>query len=110
MYAAVYIINNNKNNKLYLTKIEDLLNEYKNDKDEVMGEIVKRKNRYLSLEYDKNIDINKVGKSGFTTKGVGHGFGLSIVKDIAKTNPEIETFNSKESNKFIQTAMIYFKK
>ena len=49
--------NNNKNNKLYLTKIEDLLNEYKNDKDEVMGEIVKRKNRYLSLEYDKNIDI-----------------------------------------------------
>ncbi len=64
----------------------------------------------ISNTYDKNIDINKVGKSGFTTKGVGHGFGLSIVKDIAKTNPEIETFNSKESNKFIQTAMIYFKK
>ena len=60
--------------------------------------------------YDKNTDINKVGKSGFTTKGVGHGFGLSIVKDIAKTNSEIETFSSKESDKFIQTAMIYFKK
>ena len=64
----------------------------------------------ISNTYDKNIDINKVGKSGFTTKGTGHGFGLSIVKDIARTNPEIETFNSKESNKFIQTAMIYFKK
>lgn len=60
--------------------------------------------------YDKNTDINKVGKSGFTTKGVGHGFGLSIVKDIAKTNSEIETFSSKESDKFIQTAMIYYKK
>ena len=75
---------------------------------------LKDKDDYLLLTisntYDKNIDINKVGKSGFTTKGVGHGFGLSIVKDIAKTNPEIETFNSKESNKFIQTAMIYFKK
>ena len=64
----------------------------------------------ISTTYDKNMDINKVGKSGFTTKGVGHGFGLSIVKDIAKTNSEIETFSSKESDKFIQTAMIYFKK
>lgn len=33
----------------------------------------------ISNTYDKNTDINKVGKSGFTTKGVGHGFGLSIV-------------------------------
>lgn len=64
----------------------------------------------ISNTYDKNTDINKVGKSGFTTKGVGHGFGLSIVKDIAKTNSEIETFSSKESDKFIQTAMIYYKK
>lgn len=64
----------------------------------------------ISNTYDKNTDINKVGKSGFTTKGAGHGFGLSIVKDIAKTNSEIETFSSKESDKFIQTAMIYFKK
>lgn len=64
----------------------------------------------ISNTYDKNTDINKVGKSGFTTKGVGHGFGLSIVKDIAKTNSEIETFSYKESDKFIQTAMIYFKK
>ena len=64
----------------------------------------------ISKTYDKNTDINKVGKSGFTTKGVGHGFGLSIVKDIAKTNSEIETFSSKESDKFIQTAMVYYKK
>lgn len=64
----------------------------------------------ISNTYDKNTDINKVGKSGFTTKGVGHGFGLSIVKDIAKTNSEIDTFNSKDSDKFIQTAMIYYKK
>lgn len=64
----------------------------------------------ISNTYDKNTDINKVGKSGFTTKGVGHGFDLSIVKDIAKTNSEIETFSSKESDKFIQTAMIYYKK
>lgn len=64
----------------------------------------------ISNTYDKNTDINKVGKSGFTTKGAGHGFGLSIVKDIARSNPEIETFSSKEQGKFIQTAMVYYKK
>ena len=85
----------------------------KSEEKEIEVEL-KDKDDYLLLTisntYDRNIDINKVGKSGFTTKGVGHGFGLSIVKDIAKTNPEIETFSSKESDKFIQTAMIYFKK
>ena len=64
----------------------------------------------ISNTYDKSADINKVGKSGFTTKGAGHGFGLSIVKDIARTNSEIETFSSKETDKFLQTAMVYYKK
>lgn len=85
----------------------------KSEEKEIEVEL-KDKNDYLLLTisntYDKEVDINNVGKSGFTTKGVGHGFGLSIVKDIAKTNSEIETFSSKESDKFIQTAMIYYKK
>ena len=85
----------------------------KSEEKEIEVELKDKDERLLltiSNTYDKNTDINKVGKSGFTTKGVGHGFGLSIVKDIAKTNSEIETFSSKESDKFIQTAMIYFKK
>lgn len=85
----------------------------KSEEKEIEVEL-KDKDDYLLLTisntYDKNIDINKVGKLGFTTKGVGHGFGLSIVKDIAKTNSEIETFSSKEDDKFIQTAMVYYKK
>ena len=85
----------------------------KSEEKEIEVEL-KDKDDYLLLTisntYDKTIDINKVGKSGFTTKGVGHGFGLSIVKDIAKTNSEIETFSSKEDDKFIQTAMVYYKK
>ena len=85
----------------------------KSDEKEMEIEL-KNKDSYLLLTisntYDKSVDINKVGKSGFTTKGVGHGFGLSIVKDISKTNQDIETFSTKEDNKFIQTAMIYLKK
>lgn len=32
--------------------------------------------------YDNKTDVNKIGKKGYSTKGAGHGFGLSIVKDI----------------------------
>lgn len=47
----------------------------KSEEKEIEVEL-KDKDDYLLLTisntYDKNIDINKVGKSGFTTKGVGH--------------------------------------
>ena len=47
--------NNNKNNKLYKAKVEEMLKEYRVDKEVVEEEITKRRNRYLSLEYDKNL-------------------------------------------------------
>ena len=52
--------NNNKNNKLYKAKVEEMLKEYQVDKEVVEEEITKRRNRYLSLEYDKNIDEHNV--------------------------------------------------
>ena len=48
--------NNNKNNKLYKAKVEEMLKEYQVDKEVVEEEITKRRNRYLSLEEDPNID------------------------------------------------------
>ena len=48
--------NNNKNNKIYKAKVEEMLKEYQVDKEVVEGEITKRRNRYLSLEDDPNID------------------------------------------------------
>ena len=57
--------NNKKNEKLYQEKIEELLKKYKETKEVVLSEILKRKKRYESLEYDKRIDtlaqeINKL--------------------------------------------------
>lgn len=50
--------------------------------------------------YDNKTDVNKIGKKGYSTKGAGHGFGLSIVKDISKNNPNIESFSDISDNKF----------
>lgn len=60
--------------------------------------------------YDNKTDVNKIGKKGYSTKGAGHGFGLSIVKDISKNNPNIESFSDVSDNKFKQTVLIYYKK
>lgn len=59
----------------------------------------------ISNTYNKNVDINKVGKKGFSTKGAGHGYGLSIVKDIAKNNDKIETY-SDPNDKFYKQVII----
>lgn len=60
--------------------------------------------------YDNKTDVNKIGEKGYSTKGAGHGFGLSIVKDISKNNPNIESFSDISDNKFKQTVLIYYKK
>lgn len=63
----------------------------------------------ISNSCDDNIDIEKFGKNRYTTKGIGHGFGLSIVKEIVKSNDRIETITEKETNIFTQIIMVDFR-
>ena len=63
----------------------------------------------ISNTFKNNEEIKQIGKKGFTTKGTGHGYGLSIVKDINKHNDNIETFSDIENDKFIQNVLIYYK-
>ena len=62
----------------------------------------------ISNTFNLENNIKQIGKRGFTTKGIGHGYGLSIVKDITKHNNKIETVCDIENNKFIQTIIIYY--
>lgn len=52
--------NNKKNEKIYINKVVDLLNETKNNKEIVISEIKKRKKRYESLQLEPRInELNK---------------------------------------------------
>ena len=44
----------------------------------------------FSNNYIGNIDTNKIFDNGYTTKGRGHGYGLSLVRDIVKNNTILE--------------------
>lgn len=74
---------------------------------------IKKDDNYLivniSNTFKKNIDTNKIGNKGYSSKGVGHGFGLSIVKEISKNSDKIDTFSDIEKDMFKQTIMIDLK-
>ena len=50
----------------------------------------------ISNTYDGNIDLDKIDSAGYTTKGKGHGYGLSLVKNIIRDNKVFK--NERELN------------
>ena len=56
----------------------------------------------ISNSFSGNIDIDSLGKIGYTTKGDEHGTGLSIVKDIISKNKFISQKTTVINNFFYQ--------
>lgn len=62
----------------------------------------------ISNTYSNHVDISKVDQSGYTTKGVGKGYGLSLVKDIIDTNDSLS--QKKQLNGIYYVQKLYIKK
>ncbi|MCI9585177.1 MAG: GHKL domain-containing protein [Bacilli bacterium] len=48
----------------------------------------------ISNNYSGNLAVDKIGNKGYTTKGKGHGYGLSLVDEIIRGDSSLE--NEKE--------------
>lgn len=63
----------------------------------------------VSNTYKEN-NIDKIGITGFTTKGRGHGHGLSLVSDILKENKNFEATTSIDGRYYNKSLKITLKK
>lgn len=80
------------------SELKYLIIEVKCDNDEIIFSI---SNTYAGI-----IDISKMDKSGYTTKGRGKGYGLSLVNDIIKKNKILNQKRMINGSYFIQQLVI----
>ena len=62
----------------------------------------------VSNTYSNKVNVCMVDHEGYTTKGDGKGYGLSLVKDIIEHNKDLR--QEKELNGFYYTQRLYIKK
>lgn len=60
----------------------------------------------LSNTYNGIIDMKKIDNEGYTTKGVGKGYGLSLVKDILSKNNNLSQKREMNGIYFVQKLYI----
>ena len=64
----------------------------------------------VSNNYINYIDVDKIFNEGYTTKGSGHGYGLSLVKRIIEKNSILSNSSEITKNLFSQVLTIKYKK
>lgn len=57
--------------------------------------------------YDNTKEIKDIYKTGYSTKGKNHGYGLSLVKKIVNKNYKLKTHCEISENEFTQILSIY---
>jgi len=60
----------------------------------------------ISNNYSGNINIDKIIKKGYTTKGKGRGYGLTLVKEIIDKNRMLEENKEIVNNYYIQNLIV----
>lgn len=63
----------------------------------------------ISNNYKGEIDLTKIDEKGYTSKSNGHGYGLSLVKQIISKNKKLENERKISKNIFTQKLRIKIK-
>lgn len=63
----------------------------------------------ISNNFEGEIDLENVDNSGYTTKGKGHGYGLTLLKQIIKNNQLLENKKFINGNNFTQKIIVKIK-
>lgn len=89
--------------------------------DNAIEEVTKLKKKYINIcmytdekdliieitnNYKGNIDLEKLTNTGYTSKGKGHGYGLSLVNEIVLQNKKLISQNRISKNNFTQILKI----
>jgi len=61
----------------------------------------------ISNNYKEAINLDKIANKGYSTKGKGHGYGLTLVSELLKIDSNLE--NEKEINKDLFTQRLKIK-
>jgi len=60
----------------------------------------------ISNNYGKTIELDKIEDNGFTTKGDGHGYGLTLAKQIIENNKKLSNQKMITQDSFTQMLKI----
>lgn len=61
----------------------------------------------IANNFDGLIELDKIDEKKYTTKGEGHGYGLSLVKEIVNKSPKLKNIRMINDDVFIQILKIY---
>ena len=60
----------------------------------------------ISNNYENTIDMERIEEKGYTSKGRGHGYGLSLAKELIDKNKKLSNLKSLNNNIFTQILKI----
>lgn len=86
--------------------IDEIKNNQKGSVSIELYMLDKKLNISISNTFEGFIDLDKIDEMKYTTKGTGHGYGLSLVREIIDKNKKLENLRMVNDNVFTQILKI----